>query len=261
MISSAADAGLILFREGLEAILVLAALAAFLKRAAPERAAHLGWGAAAGVGASLLAAIAFMAWRGGNHDDRIEGISCLLAAGLMLWTGGWLARRSDPRAWAADLRRRAEAAIASERVGLAVGAIGFLAVFREGAETMLFMTALLREAPSPAALLPGLGVAAAVLAGVWFAITRLAVRLPLRPLFLGTSVFLLVMAARLAAAAVQEFQEQALIPFDPLTLPAWAEALGLPGNIEQALAMAAIALLAVPALLAGLRAKAQPAAA
>lgn len=261
MFSSSADAGLILFREGLEAILVLAALAAFLKRAAPERAGHLAWGAAAGVGASLLAAIAFMAWRGGDHDDRIEGIACLLAAGLMLWTGGWLARHADPKAWTDDLRRRAEAAIASRRVGLAVGAIGFLAVFREGAETVLFLSALLRDAPSPLALLPGLGVAAVVLAGVWVAITRLAVRLPLRPLFLGTSFFLLVMAARLAAAAVQEFQEQSLIPFDPFNLPAWAEAAGLPGNIEQAAAMAAVALLALPALLAGLRAKGRPVAA
>ncbi|MBR0673590.1 FTR1 family protein [Neoroseomonas soli] len=260
MISSSVDAGLILFREGLEAILVLAALAAFLKRAAPERVGHLGWGAAAGVGASMLAAVAFMAWRGGDHDDSIEGIACLLAAGLMLWTGGWLARRSDPRAWSADLRRRAEAAIASRRVGLAVGAIGFLAIFREGAETILFLTALLREAPSPAALLPGLGVAAVVLAGVWVAITRLAVRLPLRPLFLGTSVFLLLMAVRLAAAAVQEFQEQTLIPFDPLNLPGWAEALGLPGNIEQAAAMVIVVLLALPALVAGLRANGQAAA-
>ena len=252
MTSHAFDAGLILFREGMEAILVLAALAAFLQRAAPERARALGLGAAAGVAASLLAAVAFMAWRDGAHDDRIEGVVCLLAAGLMLWTGGWLARRSDPRAWTAELRRRTEAAMAAPRVGLAVAAIGFLAVFREGAETVLFLAAVLGDAPSPAALLPGLAVAAALLGGLWFALTRLALRLPLRPLFLATSAFLLVMAARLAAA-VQELQEQTLLPFDPIALPRWAGSIGLPDNLEQAAAMALVAALAVPALLAGLR--------
>ena len=251
--SHAFDAGLILFREGMEAILVLAALAAFLGRAAPDRMRALGLGAAAGVAASLLAAAAFMTWRDGAHDDRIEGVVCLLAAGLMLWTGGWLARRSDPRAWTAELRRRTEAAMAAPRDGLAVALIGFLAVFREGAETVLFLAALLGDAPSPAALLPGLVAAAALLGALWFALTRLAVRLPLRPLFLGTSVFLLVMAARLAAAAVQEFQEQTLLPFDPIDLPRWAESLGLPDNLEQVAAMALVAALALPALVAGMR--------
>ena len=243
--SHAFDAGLILFREGMEAILVLAALAAFLGRAAPDRMRALGLGAAA--------AAAFMTWRDGAHDDRIEGVVCLLAAGLMLWTGGWLARRSDPRAWTAELRRRTEAAMAAPRVGLAVALIGFLAVFREGAETVLFLAALLGDAPSPTTLLPGLVAAAALLGALWFALTRLAVRLPLRPLFLGTSVFLLVMAARLAAAAVQEFQEQTLLPFDPIDLPRWAESLGLPDNLEQVAAMALVAALALPALVAGMR--------
>ncbi|MEO3473533.1 FTR1 family protein [Roseomonas sp. CAU 1739] len=253
MSAHAFDAGLILFREGMEAILVLAALAAFLQRAAPEQGRALGFGAIAGVAASLIAAAAFMAWRDGAHDDRLEGVVCLLAAGLMLWTGGWLARRSDPRAWTAELRRKTEAAMAAPRVGLAVAAIGFLAVFREGAETVLFLAALLGDAPSPAALLPGMAVAAALLAALWFALTRLALKLPLRPLFLGTSVFLLVMAARLAAAAVQEFQEQAMLPLDPFDLPRWAATIGLPDNLEQAAAMALVAVLAIPALLAGLR--------
>ncbi len=253
-LAPALDAGLILFREGLEAILVLAALGAFLRRAAPDRMAALGRGALLGLGASLLTALAFALWRGGTHDDVMEGLVCLVAAGVMLWTGGWLARRSDPRAWSMELRRRAESAMAGRRVGLAVGAIGFLAVFREGAETVLFLAAAAQQAGDVLPILAGLAAAALLLLGVWFVVTRAAFRLPLRPLFLGTSVFLLFMAARFAAAAVQEFQEQAMLPFTPLDLPRWAEALGLPSNLEQAAAMAAVALLALPPLLAGLRA-------
>ena len=61
------------------------------------------------------------------------------------------------------------------------------------------------------------------------------------------------MGARLAAAAVQEFQEQAMLPLDPIDLPRWAESFGLPDNLEQIAAMVVVAALAIPALVAGLR--------
>src|SRR3954452_12336921 len=140
--SVAVQAALILLREGLEAILVLAALAALLCKIAPERIGAIWAGAGLGLLASLLTAGAYMAWRGGEHDDFVEGITCLLAAGLMLWTGGFLWRRSDPRAWGAALSRQAQAALNADRVPVALGLIGFLAVFREGAETALFLAAL-----------------------------------------------------------------------------------------------------------------------
>ncbi|MGG5809828.1 FTR1 family protein [Falsiroseomonas sp. CW058] len=242
----ALDAGLILLREGLEAVLVLAALGALLRRAAPEQGRKLAWGAAGGIAASLVAALAFHLLLGGEHDDRIEAATCLLAAGLMLWTGGWLARRADPRAWSLALRRQADRALAGRRVGLAVAAIGFLAVFREGAETVLFLGTL-GSGGQPMALGAGLAVAAALLGLLWRVISRGTVRLPLRPLFLGTSVFLLVMAARFTAAAVQELQEQLLLPFSPVDLPDPLGAAGLPDSLEGLAAAAAVLLLGLTA--------------
>ena len=109
--SIAAQAALILLREGLEAILVLAALAALLRKLAPDRIGALWAGAGLGLLASLLTAGAYAAWRGGVHDDFVEGVTCLVAAGLMLWTGGFLWRRADPRAWGAALTRQAQAAL------------------------------------------------------------------------------------------------------------------------------------------------------
>jgi high-affinity iron transporter len=247
-VTVALDAALILLREGLEAVLVLAALAAMLRRAAPEQGRTLALGAAAGIAASLLAALAYHLLLGGEHDDRIEAATCALAAVLMLWTGGWLARRADPRAWSQALQRQADRALASRRVGLTVAAIGFLAVFREGAETVLFLAAL-GDNGQPLALLAGLAVATGLLALLWAVIARGTVRLPLRPLFLGTSAFLLVMAARFAAAAVQELQEQAMLPFTPVDLPAPLAVLGLPDSLEALGVMAAVLLLALLALL------------
>jgi high-affinity iron transporter len=243
--SLAFDAALILLREGLEAVLVLAALAALLARLAPGRAGALYWGAGAGIAASLGAAVLYGAFLGGAHDDRIEAATCLVAAGLMLWTGGWLARSADPRAWSRALQARADRALAGRNVALAVAAIGFLAVFREGAETVLFLAAL-GGGQQPAMLALGIGVALVLLAVLWVVIARGAVRLPLRPMFLATSVFLLVMAARFGAAGVQELQEQAILPFTPIDA-AWLEDLGLPATWEALGVFAAVLLVAVPA--------------
>jgi high-affinity iron transporter len=258
--SIAVQAALILLREGLEAILVLAALAALLRRMAPDRMAALWGGAGLGVVASLVTAGAYLAWRGGVHDDTVEGVTCLLAAGLMLWTGGWLWRSADPRAWTASLRRQAETALTAERVSLALGSIGFLAVFREGAETALFLAALAQEG-SLSGMLAGLAAGALGLAVLWWLLIRAAVRLPLRPLFLATSIFLLLMAARLVGAGLQEFQEQALIPFDPADLPAWAETLGFAPSWEGLAAQLAVLLVAALVLAWPRRAVGRPAAA
>ncbi|MBK1658838.1 FTR1 family iron permease [Paracraurococcus ruber] len=243
--SVALESALILLREGLEAILVLAALAALLRKVAPARIGALWAGAGLGLLASLATAGAYAAWRGGVHDDTVEGVTCLLAAGLMLWTGGFLWRRSDPRAWAATLQRQAHAALAADSVPVALGLIGFLAVFREGAETALFLGALGSEESLPG-MLVGLAAGAVGLGLLWYLIIRAAVRLPLRPLFRVTSLFLLLMAARLVAAGLQEFQEQAIISFTPAELPPLAEAIGLSpsweGLVAQAMVLAGAAL-------------------
>lgn len=243
--SIAVQAALILLREGLEAILVLAALAALLRRMAPERTGALWAGAGLGLLASLLTAGAYAAWRGGVHDDFVEGVTCLIAAGLMLWTGGFLWRRADPRAWGAALTRQAQAALNADRVPVALGLIGFLAVFREGAETALFLAALGTE-ESMGGMLAGLVAGAVGLGVLWYLLIRAAVRIPLRPLFRVTSIFLLFMAARLVAAGIQEFQEQSLVSFNPVSLPELAETIGVSPSWEglaaQLLVLAGVAL-------------------
>ena len=244
--SVAIDAAVILLREGLEVILVLAALTAFLRRAAPDRMGALGWGALAGLAASLLLAIAYATWSGGAHDDRVEGVTCLIAAALMLWTGGWMWLRSDPRAWTSALKRQAERALASRRVATAVGGIGFLAVFREGAETVLFILALGTTAASVTPMLLGLGVATLCLAVLWWIVNRATVRLPLRPLFIATSVFLLAMATRFVGAGIQEFQEQAIVPFTPAEIPDWLVEIGIAPSWEAlALQVTVVATVAI----------------
>ena len=251
--STFAQAFTILFREGLEALLVIAALAAFLRRAgAAERIGPLYAGAGAAVLASIAMAWVFETFYDGNHSDLFEAGVMLVAAALMFYMSGWLFLRQDPRAWQSDLNRLAERALGAGTI-LSLAAIAFLAVFREGAETILFLHALAKGANGfDGSLLAGLAVACLALAATFVAMQWLALRLPLRPMFLVTSAFLFVMALKMVGAAFLELQEQAIVPVHndgvPEFVSAWGfngswEALGIQGAIVAIAALAGVLLL------------------
>ncbi|TGD93890.1 FTR1 family iron permease [Methylobacterium nonmethylotrophicum] len=244
--STFAQAFTILFREGLEALLVVAALAAFLRRAgAADRIRPVYAGAGLAVVASLGMAWVFEAFFDGNHNDLIEAGVIVVAAGLMFMMSGWLFLRQDPAAWKAELNRMAERAMGAGTV-VSLAGIAFLAVFREGAETVLFVHALARTAGGfDVSLLSGLAVAALALAVVFVAMQWLALRLPLRPVFLLTSAFLFVMGLRLVGAAIQELQEQVIVPVHNDGVPDLVTTLGFNGSWEALGVQGAIVLCAL----------------
>jgi high-affinity iron transporter len=233
MSSAFIQAAIILLREGLEAMLVIAALAGYLTRAgAGHRIRALYGGALAAIGASLIAAWLFAVLNSGEHSDILEGIIILVAAGLMLYVSGWLMVKQDPRGWQDYLAHRADHALAQDTVW-AVAALAFLAVFREGAETVLFINALASaEGGWSAGLFAGLGAATVGLVVLFYFINLIAQRLPLRPLFIITSAFLFAMAIKFIGEAVQEFQEQSILPFTELKDAAWLGDIGLNPTLE-----------------------------
>lgn len=215
------DAATILVREGLEALLVLAAIGAYLARlGAADRLQALIAGAAAGVVASLATAWAFAMFNNGAHDDLIEAGVMLASAGLLLYVSGWLFLRQDPRTWTRYLQAQVARAEGAGSKAALVG-IGFLAVYREGAETALFLHALAAPAGWTPELLGGIAAGTAILCAGFLAVNKLAIRLPLRPLFLASSVFLFGMALRFIAGAVQELQEQSLLAQTDAGVPDW----------------------------------------
>jgi high-affinity iron transporter len=246
------QAAAILLREGLEALLVLAALAAYLDKAGGRSRLPVFWtGAALAVVASLIAALLFAAFNNGAHSDLLEGFVMLLAAGLMLYVSGWLLLRQDPRAWQAFLKTQADEALA-KRTGLAVALLAFLAVFREGAETVLFVHTLsISSGGWSIALIGGLLAAAAGLVALFFLINMVAHRVPLRPLFVVTSAFLFFMAVKFVGTAVQEFQEQAWVSYTEVrTGGSVLAALGFNPTWEAVAAQLAVVVLAVMSYLA-----------
>jgi high-affinity iron transporter len=223
----------ILLREGLEAMLVITALAAYLKKVdAHDRLTALYTGAALAIAASLVAAWLFQILNSGEHNDILEGVVILAAAALMLYVSGWLLVRQDPRAWQGYLATKANDALA-KRTGLAMGMLAFLAVFREGAETILFIYALAKTSGGwSAALISGLVTATVALVLIFYFINLVARRIPLRPLFVVTSAFLFLMAVKMLGEAVQEFQEQQLLSYDLVNGAEWLQALGFNPTVE-----------------------------
>ena len=233
MSSAFIQAAVILLREGLEAMLVIAALAGYLRKVgSAHRVGALYGGALVAVGASFIAAWVFAVFNSGDHSDVLEGVIILFAAALMLYVSGWLMVKQDPRGWQDYLAHKADSALAQDTVW-AVGALAFLAVFREGAETVLFINALAKtEGGWSAGLFGGLAAATVGLAVLFYFINMIAQKIPLRPLFVITSAFLFAMAIKFIGEAVQEFQEQAIITVTEVKGSAVLTAIGLNPSME-----------------------------
>lgn len=238
------QAAVILLREGLEAMLVIAALAAYLRKVGGgHRITALYGGALAAIAASIVAAWAFAALNSGQHSDVLEGFVILAAAALMLYVSGWLMVKQDPRGWQDYLATKADSALAQE-TAWAVSALAFFAVFREGAETALFVNALaVTEGGWSLGLFGGLALGAAGLVVLFYFINMIAQKIPLRPLFIITSAFLFAMGIKFIGDAIREFQEQTIIPFTELKGTAWLNALGLNPTLE-ALSLQVLVILA-----------------
>ena len=245
-----AQSAAILLREGLEALLVLAALAAYLDKAGARDRLPAFWsGAVLAVLASLVAAWVFERFNNGVHSDILEGIIILIAAAIMLYVSGWLMLRQDPRAWEGFLKNQADAALA-KRTGMAVALLAFLAVFREGAETVLFVHALAKTSGGYSGeLIGGLVAAALALVVLFFLINRVARRIPLRPLFVVTSAFLFFMAIKFIGEAIQEFQEQQIVSTSPLAGAGWLDRIGFNPTFEAVFAQLVVIVLAILTLL------------
>ena len=114
------DATIIIFREGMEAMLVLVALLAFLRRSGnPDKGPYVWWGAAAGVGASIGLGVAINAILGraftGENREFMEGVTGLIAAAMLLYVSYWLHSKASLGAWQHYINDRTTRALESDR--------------------------------------------------------------------------------------------------------------------------------------------------
>jgi high-affinity iron transporter len=202
----------LMLREGLEAALIVGIVAAYLARIGRRDA--LPWvlaGVGAAVTVSVVAGIAIVSTVGRLPlvvQETLEGLAAIAAVAVLTWMLFWMRRQG--RAMKGDLERDVDHALGDGRT-LALVGLAFIAVIREGLETVLFLLALISsQGSTPATFLGGvLGLATAV--GVGIAIFAFGVRVNLRRFFTGTGVVLIFVAAGLMAFAVAELGEAGLI--------------------------------------------------
>ena len=184
-------------------------------------------------------------------QEVLEGVTMVVATVVLFYVSYWLLSKMEVVKWNRFVKSRVNDALTSGS-SLALASAAFLAVYREGFETVLFYKALFltggpggRSMPIVAGILLG----AALLVGVYIAISRFGVRLPLKPFFGVTSAFLYYMAFVFAGKGVAELQGGGVLP---TTIVSWAPrmpGLGIYPTVESLLAQGVLVILLVAALI------------
>ncbi len=207
-------------REGLEAILVIAAIIAYLVKTDNKKylkGVYLG--ALLGIGFSIILAAAFNiithaigAADSGMTQEIFEGIAMFVAVAVLFYVSNWMLSKSEAEVWSKYIKSQVEKSIGRGNM-YALAFASFLAVFREGAELILFFQAMIANGINTSMFHMWLGIiiAAVCLAAVYIVIVRFSVRLPLKPFFMATSILMFILCISFAGKGVYELQEADVI--------------------------------------------------
>lgn len=230
----------ILLREGLEALLIVVAMLAFLRKADRSemvRPVHLGWIVALIGGIATWWAATNLVSISGASRELTEGFGSILAAAILILVGIWMHGKAQADEWQRYIREKVGAAL-SKKSGWFLFLLSFIAVYREVFETILFFAALSAEGRL-APLVGGAATAAALLAAIAILMFRFSRKLPIAKFFSYSSALIAVLAVVLAGKGVAALQEAGMIGVTPLGWAPRIEILGLYPTLEGLLAQAA----------------------
>ena len=238
----------ILFREGMEAMLVVVALAAGTRGAGRTgRARDVYAGAIAAIVASIILAWAVNHLITDNASDTLEGVFRLFAAATLFYVSSWMTSKGQSDRWIKFISHKLEDAEHSRIPGIALGLTAFLAVMREGAETIVFFQALTNGATEMVerhAVMAGIVAAAVALAASFVVIKRAADRIPMRIFFHVTSFMLYALAIVFVGQGIASLQEATVVPATFVNYAPTIPMLGLYPTIQSLGAQAALLILA-----------------
>ena len=206
---NAIDSMLILLREGVEALVIVLSLASAL-RAAKQRKG-LVWvyaGAITGILASILAAVvlkySFPALSSGTNREIIEGVVGIFAVIMMIGIGIWLHSKSSVKAWKDYMDKKLNVVLSTGSF-VSMFALSFLAVFREGAETILFYAGIM-PLITTSNLLIGIGLAIVALIILGFAMMKASGKLPISKVFLVLSWLIYILGFKMLGVSIHALQ-------------------------------------------------------
>ena len=205
----------IIVREGLEAILIVGAIIAYLVKTGNKKgvtAVYIGSVFAIICSFAMAALLSYLKRinpENAMSQEIVEGIAALTAVVVLIWVSNWMVSKSESAAWTAYIEDKA-ATGDSKGSMFTLGFTAWLAVFREGAEVILFYQPLLSEEHANM-VWAGFGVGVVILVIVFLAIRFWSVRLPIKPFFMGTSILMAIMSISFLGAGIKELIEGGVI--------------------------------------------------
>ena len=201
----------IIVREGLEAILVIAGMIAYLVKSGNRKTLkNVYIGSVLGIVASFAAAwlLSYLkkVWTGaGQSQEVIEGITALIAVCVLFYVSNWMISKSEAASWSRYIDDKVHSSVETGS-SFALAFTAFLSVFREGAEVVLFYQPMLTEG-NPGMVWAGFAAGCVLLVFVYLAITKLSIRLPIKVFFTATSILMAVMCVSFLGSGIKELAE------------------------------------------------------
>ncbi|CAH2717390.1 hypothetical protein BACCIP111895_04582 [Neobacillus rhizosphaerae] len=240
------DAALILLREGLEGLLIVVTLIAFLKKMGQSsRQKWIWFGVVAGIIASAILAIiiniVFSQIVAASSREYIEGLVGVIAVVMMLTIGAWLHNKSSIVQWNKYINQQMQQAIAKGSL-FSFSLISFLSVFREGAETIIFYAGITPYI-SLMQLVLGIILAIIILVIVGFVIIHYSVKIPIRLFFKAATILIYFLSFKILGISIHALQISKMISTSTVDAFPFIDWLGLYPTWETSLAQ--LLLLAV----------------
>lgn len=201
-------------REGVEGALIIGIILAYLTKIG-QRALHryvfIGTGAAFGGSIAIAAVIAVyvrVEEFSGTREQLFEGVTAIIAVIVLTSMVLWMMRAAK------DIRRHVEQRInllVDRRQMMGLASLAFIAVFREGVETVFFMAGLTANIGTDVVMGAAVGLLLAAFLG--YGLFAASWKINLRRFFQGTGLFLIIVAAGLFAVGLHELQEAGVLPW------------------------------------------------
>lgn len=249
---NAIDSMLILLREGVEALIIVLSLATALKAAKQRKG--LKWvygGAIVGILASVATAVilsyAFPALSSGTNREIIEGFVGIFAVIMMIGIGIWLHSKSSVKAWNKYMDQKLNIALSTGSF-VSMFALSFLAVFREGAETILFYAGII-PLISTTNLLLGLTLAIVLLLALAFVMIKASGKLPISKMFFVLSWLIYALAFKMLGVSIHALQITNIVPNHIIDFIPTIEWAGIYPSIEVLSAQLAYIIIVVASLI------------
>jgi high-affinity iron transporter len=210
-------AATILLREGLEALLIVVAMIAFLRKAERMEVmpyVHAGWVGALVAGFLTWVVATWVIGISGASRELTEGLGSVFAAVVLLSVGIWMHGKAQADQWQHYIREKMAKALSGGSAWL-LFALAFIVVYREAFETILFYAALWTQG-NGGTILAGTLSACAALAVIAWAMLRYSRRLPIGKFFTYSSWLMALLTVVLAGKGIAALQEAGIVSIAPL---------------------------------------------